>query len=279
MSTGTALAEDQRASRLRAAEDRALSLLDAIEAAGLIAPGRTEEEVETDIARIAAEAFGVERHWHKRIVRAGVNTLSVFAEMPPVHTIGEDDMVFLDLGPVFEDWEADVGRSYAVGPDPRKHALVRELPIQFDALRRAFLEQPDITGAELYDFACRSAEAAGWRFGGEIAGHLVGEFPHARWPGNKLHGNIRPENPTRMRDQDAYGRDRHWIGEIHLVSPDGVVRWVLRAVARRRLTWRIKPRIGSGVANRPPHRARIGDKVAFHGAVYFHHRRRGLLAG
>lgn len=213
--------ESARHASLVAAEAKALALLDAIEAERLIAPHRTEREVEQDILRIAAERFGIEKHWHKRIVRAGANTLATAGDNPPGRVIGEDDMVFLDLGPVFEAWEADVGRSYAVGDDPAKHALVRDLPVQFEAVKGHFLAHPDITGAELYDFACRAAEEAGWRFGGGIAGHLVGEFPHARWPGIKHHGHIRPENPTRMRDMDAFGRERHWILEIHLVSPDG----------------------------------------------------------
>jgi Xaa-Pro aminopeptidase len=213
--------EAQRHAQLVAAERQALALLDAIEAAGLIAPGRTERAVEQDILRLAAERFGVARHWHKRIVRAGPNTLAIAGATPPDTVIGEDDMVFLDLGPVFAEWEADVGRSYAVGPDPVKQALVRALPEQFEAVKAHFLAHPDITGAELYAFALDSARAAGWGFGGEIAGHLVGEFPHARWPGVKRHGHIRAENPTRMRDPDAFGRVRHCILEIHLLSPDG----------------------------------------------------------
>ncbi|WP_019832734.1 M24 family metallopeptidase [Sphingomonas sp. PR090111-T3T-6A] len=217
----TADEERERHRKLIAAEASALVLLDAIEAEGLIAPGRSEREVEQDILRLAEERFGVEKHWHKRIVRAGANTLAIAGDNPPIRIIGEDDMVFVDLGPVFEEWEADVGRSYAVGGDPRKEALVAALPVQFEAVKRHFLERPDISGADLYAFACRSAEGAGWRFGGAIAGHLVGEFPHARWPGIKHHGHIRPENPTRMRDRDGFGRERHWILEIHLLSPDG----------------------------------------------------------
>ncbi len=213
--------EHQRLVSLVEAEMKALSLLDMIEAAGLIAVGRTEREVEKDIYRLEAVQLGVEKHWHKRIVRSGPNTLATAGDNPPVRTIGADDMVFLDLGPVFEEWEADVGRSYAIGPDPRKHALCRELPIQFEALKRFFRERHDITGAELYALACRSAEAAGWSFGGTIAGHIVGEFPHARLPGEKHHNHIRPENTRSMRDPDAFGRTRHWILEIHLVSPDG----------------------------------------------------------
>ena len=198
----------------------ALSLLDRIEALGLIAAGRAEREVEQDIYALAAQEFGVEKHWHKRIVRAGVNTLAIAGDNPPGRIIADDDMVFLDLGPVFELWEADVGRPYAVGDDPLKHALCAALPEQFELVRAHFLGDPDITGAALYDFACKSAEDAGWHFGGQIAGHIVGEFPHAHLPGPKQLNRIYPDNPEPMRNPDANGNTRHWILEIHLLAPD-----------------------------------------------------------
>lgn len=213
--------EQTRLQSLIEAETKALKLLDRIEALGLVAAGRTEREVEQDIYALAETEFGIEKHWHKRIVRAGVNTLAIAADNPPITTIAEDDIVFLDLGPVFEEWEADVGRSYAIGPDPRKHALCQELLRQFNIVKQHFLATPDITGAELYDFACETARAAGWRYGGKIVGHVVGEFPHAHLPGPKYINYIRPENPERLRDPDGLGQKRYWILEIHLVDPDG----------------------------------------------------------
>lgn len=211
----------QRRAALEAAERRALDLLAAIESRGLIAPERTERAVEHDIYALAERDFGVERHWHKRIVRAGVNTLATAADNPPVRDIAADDIVFLDLGPVFGTWEADVGTSYALGDDPVKRALCRDLEAQFAAVCARFRDEPDITGAALYAFACESAAAAGWRFGGRIAGHIVAEFPHARLPGAKQVHQISAENPTRLRDPDANGQERHWICEIHLVEPEG----------------------------------------------------------
>lgn len=210
-----------RRAELEAAERRALDLLAAIEARGLIAPGRSERDVERDIYALAERVFGVEKHWHKRIVRAGANTLAIAADNPPVRDIAADDIVFLDLGPVFGTWEADVGASYALGDDPVKHALCRDLEAQFAAVCARFRDEPDITGASLYAFACESAAAAGWRFGGRIAGHIVAEFPHARLPGAKQIHQISAENPTRLRDPDAHGEERHWICEIHLVEPEG----------------------------------------------------------
>src|ERR1700733_8884491 len=48
-----------------------------------------------------------------------------------------------------------------------------------------FRKQTSITGAEFYQYAVHLAHRYGWTFGGEIAGHLIGEFPHERLdPGN-----------------------------------------------------------------------------------------------
>jgi Xaa-Pro aminopeptidase len=205
---------------LLAAEKKAEALFDAIEAAGLIAPGRSERDVEQDIYALAERSFGVTRHWHKRIVRSGENTLRIAADNPPVREIDDDDIVAIDLGPLFDEWEADVGRTYVLGDNPRKQQLCRDLPRMFDAFKHYFDIHPDVTGAELYGFAQRSAEAAGWLFGGAIAGHLVGAFPHARIPGDKDLYRISPDNPTRMRDPDTLGQMKYWIIEVHPVDRD-----------------------------------------------------------
>ncbi|MES2290749.1 MAG: M24 family metallopeptidase [Pseudomonadota bacterium] len=213
--------DDDRWAALAASEARGLALLDAIEAADIIRSGRTELEIERDIFAIAACDFGVTAHWHDRVVRAGVNTLCVAGQAAPDRTVENNDVVFLDLGPVFGDWEADVGRSYAIGTDPERQRLVADLPIVFDAVRARFDANIDMTGAGLFAAAVEEAEARGWRFGGKIAGHLVGRYPFARSPAGKDGGRANPANTQRMRDPDPKGHRRHWILEIHLVAPDG----------------------------------------------------------
>jgi Xaa-Pro dipeptidase len=208
-----------RRAALIAAEQRGFALFDAIEAAGLVAPGKSEKQLDDEIYILAKRDFGVEKHWHKRVVRAGPNTVCIFADTPPVHTIAAEDIVYLDLGPVFEEWEADIGRSYALGGDPLKKKLVADLPRQFEIVKAHYEATPDITGAELYAFAQAAAKKAGWEFGGAIAGHIVGEFPHAQLiPGDKQQHRIAPANHKRMRDPDPNGHPRHWILEIHLVD-------------------------------------------------------------
>lgn len=215
-----AVPSDRRAA-LVAAERRAETLFDEIEKRKLVRPGRTEREVEQDIYALALQQFGVEKHWHKRIVRAGANTLTIAADNPPVRDIGQDDIIYLDLGPVFEDWEADLGRTYVLGNHPGA-PLVEALPVVFDRVQSHYHASPDITGAELYAFAQKAAAEAGWVFGGKIAGHLVSEFAHAHIPGDKDLNRISPGNSKPMRDPDELGRERHWILEIHLVEPNGL---------------------------------------------------------
>jgi Xaa-Pro dipeptidase len=215
------MSEADRLARLREADRKGLALLDRIEAAELIAPGRSEREVGEDIRILARDEFGVEHHWHDRLVRAGANTLAIAGEEMPERIIGADDMVFVDLGPVFAAWEADVGRSYAIGGDPAKRALCANLDVQFEIVRAHYLAHPDITGAELYDVACVSAAKAGWRYGGKIAGHIVGEYNHRDWPGDRNLARIGPMNPTKLSGADHLGRHRYWILEIHLVEPGG----------------------------------------------------------
>jgi len=210
---------NERRAQLEAAEAKGVAMLDAIERAGYIAPGRLETDVDEDIRMLSERDFGVTVNWHKRLVRSGPNTLCTFHEKPPVRTLEPEDTVYLDMGPVFQEWEADLGRSYALGTDPEKKRLVADLPRLFEIVKAHYDSSPDITGAELYAFAQKAAADAGWLFGGKIAGHIVGEFPHIqRIPGDPDLHRIAPANPKRMRDPDDNGDERHWILEIHLTD-------------------------------------------------------------
>src|SRR6202789_4106487 len=123
--------EEQHASELLEAQAKAEALFHAIEVRGLIRPGITENSLNAEIYALAQEMCGITTYWHKRIVRAGKNTLLPYAENPPDLTIGEDDILFLDLGPVFEQWEADFGRTFVLGSDPLKQKMKRDIQSAF----------------------------------------------------------------------------------------------------------------------------------------------------
>lgn len=200
------------------AQDRAQDLFTAVVADGLIQPGKLESELTRDIHELARLQFGVSRHWHKRIARAGPNTLLAYYDEPPDRRIAEDDIVYLDFGPVFEEWEADFGRTYALGSDPIKHRLVDDLAVAFDRGKDFFRRTPDVTAGELYDYVAGLANAAGWEFGNSSAGHLIGHFPHESPRGDSKRFSIRHGNDLRLREPDAQGAARHWILEIHFID-------------------------------------------------------------
>jgi Xaa-Pro dipeptidase len=212
------MSEEQLASALLEAQGKAKSLFAEVEAQGLIRPGKKETEINQGVYALAERIYGISRYWHKRIVRAGRNTLAPYDENPPDLTVAEDDIVFLDLGPVFEEWETDFGRTYVVGNDPLKLKLCHDIEQAFADGKQHFHDHPEITAAELYAYAQQLAERAGWEYGGPIAGHLIGVFPHEKIAGDKITLYVHPKNHHRMRTQDATGWQRHWILEIHFVD-------------------------------------------------------------
>jgi Xaa-Pro aminopeptidase len=210
--------EAERAARLIAAEERAMALFAEVERRGLVAPGRRDREVSDAVRDLAHEMYGVDKFWHKRIVRSGEHTLRPYQDNPPDRVIEPDDIVFADFGPIFEGWEADLGRTFVLGDDPVKHRLRNDLATVFAAGQRHFLETPGITGEQLYAYVCGLARDAGWEIGPTHTGHLVGDFPHERIDDDKVSLYITTGSDQPMRRPDPSGRLCHWILEVHLVD-------------------------------------------------------------
>lgn len=201
------------------AESKAEELFNAVESQELIRPGLTERDISDKIYDLAFELFGICKYWHKRIVRAGENTLLPYRHNPENLTVQEDDIVFLDFGPVFDEWEADYGRTYVVGSDPLKHKLKNDLEPIFKQAQQFYSQyNGQITGSQLYQHVCQLSTEHGWVYGGPYAGHLVGQFPHEKVLGDDVPHYIHPENHSLMSDPDQFGNPRHWILEIHLVD-------------------------------------------------------------
>ena len=84
--------------------------------------------------------------------------------------------------------------------------------------KRYFHENPSITANQLYVYAVSLAEKYGWEFGGPIAGHLIGQFPHERIADDKVTLYVHPKSNLCMRATDEKGQPRHWILEIHFID-------------------------------------------------------------
>jgi Xaa-Pro dipeptidase len=90
--------------------------------------------------------------------------------------------------------------------------------LAFAAGKKYFEEKSDIVSSELFNYAHSLAEQFGWEFGGPIAGHLIGQFPHERIPGDKVSLYVHPDSHLSMRSLDDNGQKRHGILEIHFVD-------------------------------------------------------------
>jgi Xaa-Pro aminopeptidase len=209
--------EATRMLRLLEAQAVAAQLFEAVEEERILRPGVLDSDASNAIRQLAADRFGMPKHWHKRIVRSGPNTLQPYPVNPPDRAMTDDDIVFADFGPIFEGWEADFGRTWVLGDDPVKLRLRDDLAEVFAAGKQHFEAHPDITGREIYDEVARLSVERGWEYGNIHCGHLVGEFPHEdfdeRIESHLMHGNELP-----LRRLDPSGRVCHWILEIHLVD-------------------------------------------------------------
>lgn len=210
--------ENFRRDRLLEAQRHAAALFAAVGESDIVRPGVRESEASEAIRELGATEFGLPEHWHKRIVRSGPNTLTTYADDPPDRTITDDDIVYVDFGPLFEHWEADFGRTFVIGTDPHKLRLRDDLATIFAAGKRYYAEHPDVTGAEMYAEFIRLVGERGWQPGNVYAGHLVGEHPHENFGGDKLESYVIAGNHQPMRRTDPHGRIGHWILEVHLVD-------------------------------------------------------------
>lgn len=132
--------------KLIEAQEKGNNLFKIIAERNIICSGKTEKEVNTEVYELAFELYGIKKYWHKRIVRAGKNTLFPYRENPPDLLIRQNYIVFLDFGPVFEDWEADFGRTFVLGNDHFMKKLQNDIMLAFDEGKAYFNSQTNITG-------------------------------------------------------------------------------------------------------------------------------------
>ena len=205
--------------KMMLAQQKAIELFNIVEQRGLIIAGKTEKQLSDEIVQIAKEVFGTENHWGKKIVRTGVNTLQPYSANPKNLVIQEGDILFIDFHPVFEGWEADLGRTYVLGNDPLKLKIKKDVEAAWYEGNDWFTKQTKLTGAQFFEYATNLAKRYGYEFGNAIAGHIIGKYPHEQPDDpNDLCLDVHPDNNTDILQLDKFGNKRHWILELHFVD-------------------------------------------------------------
>ncbi len=173
----------------------------------MIKPGMVEADAKK-LLKIVLEDYSSEKIWHPPQVRFGVNTVLPFGK-PQItdHVLEDDDLFFLDIGPVFNGYESDIGETFQLGSNLHTKKLIGDSKEVFSEVKLHW-KNTGCNGEDLYKFAIELADQNGWRLALEGAsGHRISEFPHAAHFRGKLKGFELVPAPSR------------WILEIHLIDP------------------------------------------------------------
>jgi Xaa-Pro aminopeptidase len=164
------------AERMLAIRDMTRAAIHAIAAA--VHPGMLEEQAVAMAKDLLAER-GMLRGWHDVYVRFGSNTTKTFgAASDPGVVLRANDIFFIDIGPVFEEWEGDGGDTFVTGGDPEMARCAKDAKTLFHLVRRKW-QQESATGKVLYDYATETAAEMGWELNLDLSGHRLADFPHA----------------------------------------------------------------------------------------------------
>lgn len=175
-----------------------------------IKPGMNEKDIHKIYKDLLKDA-GLSKSWHPPKIRLGPNSIKSFREISDEdYQIKENDIFFLDIGPLINGYEADVGQTFILGTQPLPvHAKIISDGEEIFKMTKDQFEKNDLTGPELYAFAEAEATKRGWELIGDGAnGHRVGDFPHQGF----YKGNLR-KFPHKLVPGV-------WILEIQLRSPD-----------------------------------------------------------
>lgn len=176
------------------------------EIAAKVTPGMLEENA-VAMAKDLLASKGMLRGWHDVYVRFGTNTTKTFgAESDPGIVLGEDDIFFIDIGPVWEEWEGDGGDTFLTGSDPEMDKCAQDARILFQIVRKKWSTE-GVSGRALYEFAIAEAAAMGWELNMDLSGHRISDFPHeAIYPGP-------------LAEIDFHPKPLLWVLEIHIRHP------------------------------------------------------------
>lgn len=169
-------------------------------------PGMSEDSGRVLAATVLRDA-GLRKGWHKIVVRFGENTTKNFEDpSTPGVALGDDDIFFIDIGPIYEGCEGDAGDTFVVGDDPEMTKGADDVRSIWTATRQRWLDD-GLTGMALYEFAEVTAQRLGWQLNLELTGHRLSEFPHdAHYDGTLDAVDFRPS-------------DLRWMLEIQIRHP------------------------------------------------------------
>lgn len=179
----------------------------AFELSSHIRPGMREEEAHVYYKNLC-QKHDVSKNWHPPKIRFGPNTLKNFKETSEPVVLKDEDIFFIDIGPVVDGHEADYGETFAVGASFDHKHIADTAKKVFDEVAVHWKKRPS-RGPELYEFARERAKFYGYELNLGMDGHRLGDFPH-----HLIHKGA-------LLECEEVVVPNAWILEIHLWRTDG----------------------------------------------------------
>lgn len=169
--------------------------------------GDTEDSAKSKAKEIL-ESLGASLQWHKINIRFGPNTTKAFKELSDEGiTLEENDIAYVDIGPVWNGFEGDAGDSIVMGQNERLERLASDAREIFGLAADAW-KKSSLSGEALFRFCEKEATLRGWSLmGRQMSGHRLSDFPHAAYHRGKLADASYPLSPYA------------WVLEVTLLDP------------------------------------------------------------
>lgn len=147
----------------------------------------------------------IEKKWHMSKIRIGSDTLKTFKEKSDESIIlKENDIYFVDIGPVIDGHEADYGMTFTKGNNPYYAKIQKASRDLFELGKLKWKE--GLTGKELYEFLNQKASKLGFELDQKMLGHRLGDFPHHIFYRGSL------------GEYESKPIENLWILEIHILD-------------------------------------------------------------
>lgn len=175
------------------------------ELSSLIRPGMTEDDAHKLYKDLCLK-HNIEKQWHPPKLRFGPNTIANFRDLSLPYVLKEEDIFFIDIGPIIDGHEADYGETFSIGANYEYKHICEAQKKVFNEVTEYWKETKS-SGPALYEFAKSSAKKHGYILNAGQDGHRIGDFPH--------HVHFKGGLPECEEEVVPNA----WILEIHLWEP------------------------------------------------------------
>lgn len=177
--------------------------------AAQVAAGMSEKDGQ-ELIKEVFQNEGIQKFWHPSKFRIGSDTIKRFRELPdPNISLTSGELFFIDVGPIIENHEADYGETFIYDSQIVKNSnfiSIAEASKKIWKHTAQAWKENHLTGKGLFEFAENYSKMLGYKLNPKMAGHRLGDFPHALFSKEQLFNT------------DIVPSRNLWVLEIHAIN-------------------------------------------------------------